>query len=748
MSEALAATGSDARCASAAAGSVGAVTGPLDVKLVTLLGDRTAKALERAFGVVTAGDLLAHYPRRYAKRGELTALTELTVGEEVTIVAEVLTVSERTMKNRRGSILEVQITDGRGIVTLTFFNQAWRKETLKPGVRGIFAGKVGEYRGARQLAHPDYQLFDDLELVPGAPDAEAQKWATAPIPIYPATSTVSSWHVQKAMGVVLDSLDGLDDPVPLEVRAERKLLDLRRALRFTHQPEDDQQWRRGRDTLRFHEAFLLQAALLQQRNALRASPAEPRLPGAELAGFDAELPFALTPDQQTVGDEIFRDLAAAVPMNRLVQGEVGSGKTLVAVRAMLAVAENGGQSALLAPTEVLAAQHFRSIVATLGPDRAARLRPVLLTGQLGAAERRKTLLAIASGQSRIVVGTHALLGDKVQFVDLGLVVVDEQHRFGVEQRETLRRKGAVPPHVLVLTATPIPRTVAMTVFGDLDVSTIRTLPAGRIPIVSHVVPLADKPGWWPRVWQRLGEELEAGRQGFVVVPAIDPTTVEDDPDALADDATEPPVVDRPPGTIVELLPILQQAPPLAGRRIAALHGRMPAEEKDAVMRSFAAGDIDVLVATTVIEVGVDVPNATFMAVIDADRFGVSQLHQLRGRVGRGAHPGLCLFVTAALPETTARERVDAVAATLDGFELAQVDLELRREGDVLGANQSGGRSSLKLLRVVTDSDVIIDARAAAGAILESDPALAEHPALAEALARRLDESAREFMAKN
>ena len=734
--------------ASAAAGSVEAVTGPLDQQLVRVLGDRTAKALARAFGMQTVGDLVAHYPRRYAKRGELTALTELTVGEEVTIVAEVLRVTERSMKNRKGSILEVQITDGRGIVTLTFFNQAWRKETLKTGVRGIFAGKVGEYRGARQLAHPDYQLFDDLELVPGAPDPEAQKWALAPIPIYPATSTISSWQLQKAMGVALDSLVGIDDPVPLEVRAERQLLDLTRALRFTHQPEDDQQWRRGRDTLRFHEAFLLQAALLQQRAVLRSSPAEPRLPGAELAGFDAELPFALTPDQQTVGDEIFRDLAAAVPMNRLVQGEVGSGKTLVAVRAMLAVAENGGQSALLAPTEVLAAQHFRSIVATLGPDRAARLRPVLLTGQLGAAERRKTLLAIASGQSRIVVGTHALLGDKVQFVDLGLVVVDEQHRFGVEQRETLRRKGAVPPHVLVLTATPIPRTVAMTVFGDLDVSTIRTLPEGRIPIVSHVVPLADKPGWWPRVWQRLGEELDAGRQGFVVVPAIDPSTVEDDPDALADEPDAPPVIDRPPGSIVELLPILQQAPPLAGRRIAALHGRMPADEKDATMRAFAAGDIDVLVATTVIEVGVDVPNATFMAVIDADRFGVSQLHQLRGRVGRGGHPGLCLFVTAAEPETTARQRVDAVAATLDGFELAQVDLELRREGDVLGANQSGGRSSLKLLRVVTDSEVIIDARGAAAAILEGDPALEGHRSLADALARRLDESAREFMAKN
>ena len=480
---------------------------------------------------------------------------------------------------------------------------------------------------------------------------------------------------------------------------------------------------------------------------------------AKSAGFDAELPFTLTDDQRLVGDEIARDLAAPVPMNRLVQGEVGSGKTLVAVRAMLTVAESGGQSALLAPTEVLAAQHLRSIVATLGPDRAARLRPVLLTGQLSQPERRAALLSIASGASRIVVGTHALLGDRVQFADLGLVVVDEQHRFGVEQRESLRRKGAVPPHVLVLTATPIPRTVAMTVFGDLDVSTIATLPAGRTPIVSHVVPLADKPGWWNRVWERMGEELAQGRQGFVVVPAIDPATREDDPDALVDDPADGSADDgpggsgvdaiaRPPATVAELTPLLRQHPALAGRRIEPLHGRMTSDEKDAVMRAFTRGEIDVLVSTTVIEVGVDVPNASTMVVVDADRFGVSQLHQLRGRVGRGGVPGLCLFVTAALPETLARERVEAVAGTLDGFALAQIDLELRREGDVLGATQSGGRSSLKLLRVATDGDLISAARAAAAGVLEGDATLSGHPALKAAIERRLDDASRDFLAKN
>jgi ATP-dependent DNA helicase RecG len=738
---------------------------PLDAKLSSALGDRSANALRKAFGMLTIGDLLTHYPRRYARRGELTALSELRVDESVTIVAEVIDVTERAMRQRKGSILEVRITDGQGILTLTFFNQAWRANDLKKGVRGIFAGKVGEYRGARQLAHPDYELFEAGDERDTGP--EATKWAMQPIPIYPATSTVASWQIAKAIGVVLDTLPVLDDPVPASVRAALRapdddapdLLDLTTAYRYIHRPENDGQWRRARDTLRFHEAFVLQAALLQQRAALREQPATPRLPGAELAGFDAEMPFTLTDDQRLVGDEIAHDLAAAVPMNRLVQGEVGSGKTLVAVRAMLTVAESGGQSALLAPTEVLAAQHLRSIVATLGPDRAARLRPVLLTGQLSQPERRAALLSIASGASRIVVGTHALLGDKVQFADLGLVVVDEQHRFGVEQRESLRRKGAVPPHVLVLTATPIPRTVAMTVFGDLDVSTIATLPAGRTPIVSHVVPLADKPGWWNRVWERMGEELAQGRQGFVVVPAIDPATREDDPDALVDDPADGSADDartadgveaiaRPPATVAELTPLLRQHPALADRRIEPLHGRMSSDEKDAVMRAFSRGEIDVLVSTTVIEVGVDVPNASTMVVVDADRFGVSQLHQLRGRVGRGGVPGLCLFVTAALPETLARERVEAVAATLDGFALAQIDLELRREGDVLGATQSGGRSGLKLLRVATDGDLISAARAAAAGVLEGDAGLSGHPALKAAIERRLDDATRDFLAKN
>ncbi|OUD82704.1 ATP-dependent DNA helicase RecG [Clavibacter michiganensis subsp. michiganensis] len=440
-------------------------------------------------------------------------------------------------------------------------------------------------------------------------------------------------------------------------------------------------------------------------------------------------------------------MARTWPMNRLVQGEVGSGKTLVALRAMLAVADTGGQSALLAPTEVLASQHLRSLTASLGPDLAAELMPTLLTGQLSTAERKRALLRIVSGQARIVVGTHALLGDRVEFLDLGLVVVDEQHRFGVDQREALRRKGGTPPHVLVLTATPIPRTVAMTVFGDLDVSTIAELPSGRQPIESFVVPLHEQPRWIERVWERTAEEIQKGRQAFVVCPAIDPQ----DPDAEDEDAAEgaDDAATRPAlATVTEVDALLAAHPRLGSVRRAVLHGRMSGEEKDRVMRAFSAGDIDLIVATTVIEVGVDVPNASTMVILDADRFGVSQLHQLRGRVGRGGVPGLCLMVTHAEPETVARERVDAVAATLDGFELARVDLELRREGDVLGTNQSGGRSSLRLLRVAQDGDLIESAREHAHDVLEASPDLQGHPALARALARRLDDEERAFLDKN
>ena len=718
----------------------------LETRLEGVVGGKTSAALERAFGMRTVGDLLAHYPRRYAHRGELTPIRDLPVGEQVTIVAEVVSAGERRMQARRGSILEVVISDGQGRLTLTFFNQTWRLKDLYAGRRGIFAGKVGEYRNTKQLAHPDYELFEDEETA----RRSAQEYANLPIPIYPATSTIASWQLGKIIEIVLAALGEVDDPIPAPLRARKGLVPARDALEKIHRPASDVDVHIAHETLRMHEALVLQTALLQQRAAVRALSARPRpaQSGGYLERFDATLPFARTPDQHEVGDRIAADLVGAWPMNRLVQGEVGSGKTLVALRAMLQVAESGGQSALIAPTEVLAGQHLRSIARMLGPDLAPELMPTLLTGQQGAADRRRAALRVASGQALIVIGTHALLSDTTTFADLGLVVVDEQHRFGVEQRETLRAKGS-SPHALVLTATPIPRTVAMTVFGDLDVSTIRTMPVGRAGIETFVAPVGERPAWFERVWQRASEEVAKGHQVFVVCPAID---AEATGKAATDDTVEAPPVEgeaaRQRWGAVQVERLLAARPDFADLRVAILHGRMPGDEKDATMRAFAEGQIDVLVATTVIEVGVDVPNASTMVILEADRFGVSQLHQLRGRVGRGEVPGLCLLVTEAQQGTPARSRVEAVARTLDGFELAEVDLELRGEGDVLGDIQSGARSSLRLLRVVTDAPLIAEARAEAETILADDPALSAHTGLARAIDRRLDVEDRAAMARN
>ena len=443
-------------------------------------------------------------------------------------------------------------------------------------------------------------------------------------------------------------------------------------------------------------------------------------------------------------------------MHRLLQGEVGSGKTVIAIRAMLQVVDAGGQAALLAPTEVLAQQHYRSVTGMLGPlaqrgqlgaaDHATGV--ALLTGSPGAAARRSALSDVFTGDAGIVIGTHALLEEQVQFADLGLVVIDEQHRFGVEQRDALRAKAADNrPHVLVMTATPIPRTVAMTVYGDLETSTLTELPAGRSVIATHVVPAADKPHFLERAWARVKEEVSRGRQAYVVCPRIGdgPEPDADDVDYPDEDdfaSLEPTVVDlsggvprgvarggrRQPLSVLDVAATLD-AGPLAGLRLGILHGRLHPDEKDRVMRAFSAGEIDVLVATTVIEVGVDVPNATAMVIMDAERFGVSQLHQLRGRVGRGTAPGLCLLVTEAPPGSPSRERLDAVAATLDGFELSRLDLQQRREGDVLGAAQAGRRSSLKLLQLLADEELIGEARQEATAVVSADPDLARHPAL-------------------
>lgn len=717
----------------------------LDSRLDGVIGGKTAASLQRAFGMHTVGDLVEHYPRRYASLGELTPILDLPVGEMVTIVAEVLQTQRRWMRNRKGAMLEVVIGDGIGRMSLTFFGKGereilWREKELWPGRRGVFSGKVGEYRGVLQFAHPQYELFEDELDARQRADEKVQK----PIPIYPATATLSSMQLQKIVALVLDGLGAVPDPLPEALRREQGLLDARTALEHIHRPPTFSDIDPAVRTLRMHEALVLQTALLQQRQFVRAMSAVPRpaSSGGLLERFDALLPWTLTPDQREVGEQIAADLTAPWPMNRLVQGEVGSGKTLVALRAMLQVAESGGQSALIAPTEVLAAQHLRSITRMLGPDLSPELMPILLTGQLSAAERRKAALRAASGQSLIVIGTHALLSEKTTFADLALVVVDEQHRFGVEQREALRIKGT-SPHALVLTATPIPRTVAMTVFGDLDTSVIRSMPAGRAGIQTFVAPLAEHPAWFSRVWQRAAEEIAQGRQVFAVCAAIDV-----DKDTAEPGAEAPERGNRPRWGVVQLDETLATHPSIRELRRAVLHGRLAAEEKDQIMQSFGRGEIDLLIATTVIEVGVDVPNASTMIVLDADRFGVSQLHQLRGRVGRGEVPGLCLLVTEAAEGTPARARVEAVASTLDGFALAEVDLELRGEGDVLGDAQAGARSSLRLLRVAKDAELIAEARALASRILEEDPALSGNPGLREALQRRVTAEDRAALAKN
>jgi ATP-dependent DNA helicase RecG len=498
--------------------------------------------------------------------------------------------------------------------------------------------------------------------------------------------------------------------------------------------------------LKFDEAWVVQVVLSQRRHEVSAMAAKPWPAATDglVAALTDRLPYPLTKGQCEVIEQIDQDLAQPHPMHRLLQGEVGSGKTVVALHAMLRVIESGGQAALLAPTEVLAEQHLRSIRSLLGPlalggmlgGEQASTRVDLLTGSSTARERRRALAGAAGGETGILVGTHALLRDPVQFAELALVVVDEQHRFGVEQRAALSEKAASGqrPHVLVMTATPIPRTIAMTVFGDLSVSTLRELPAGRSPIVTHVVP-AEKPAYQQRMWQRIAEEVQQGRQAYVVCPRIDATDHDTDlAGAPADDAA---------GSgwsgvtsVTELAQRLAEGE-LSGVRVGVLHGRMPAEDKEAVMRRFSehgSDGIDVLVATTVIEVGVDVPNATVMAVMDAERFGVSQLHQLRGRVGRGGHPGLCLLHTTSAPDSPGRARCEAVAATSDGFQLAEVDLVQRREGDVLGAVQSGRRSSLQLLSVLADAEGIEAARDAADRVVAADPTLAGHPGLARVVA--------------
>ena len=733
----------------------------LQDRVKAIVGDKTAEALEKAFGILTIEDLLRHYPRRYVARGALSDISELLPDDEVTVLAEISAVKLRVANGRK--ILEVVVKDsGKGQLSLTFFNQAWREKDLKVGRTGMFAGKVGVFNGKKQLSHPDYELIPDGDDV----DSAVAGFADTFIAVYPSSAKFPSWKFKKCIDIALESLDPVPDYAPEGVLKKYPSLD--KAFRDIHKPQTLDEAHLAKARLTFDEALLLQIILAQRKAEIRAQQAVPRLIRHDgiVAEFEASLPFTFTEGQSEINNEIAQDMQQPHPMHRLLQGEVGSGKTVIALRAMLSVVDAGGQSALLAPTEVLAQQHFSTISKLLGPlaeggtlgGSPHGTQVALLTGSMSAPAKKEVLTRIASGDAGIVIGTHALLSQGVEFRDLGLVVVDEQHRFGVEQRDALRAKAKLPPHLLVMTATPIPRTVAMTIFGDLDVSTLRQLPGGRSPISTHLIPVLEKPSYLTRAWERIREEVEKGHQAYIVAPRISGAESEKVKSTITDRDREMAKLlgqtldeevgegDDDMASVEELAPQLALGP-LKGLRIAPLHGKQSAELKEETMAAFSSKQIDVLVSTTVIEVGVDVPNASTMVIMDADRFGVSQLHQLRGRVGRGSVPGLCLLVTRAPADSPAMERLAAVAATLDGFELSRIDLDQRREGDVLGRAQSGGKSHLRLLRVLRDEQLIIEARELADSMIAADPKLASYPALAREVAIIREEERSAFLDK-
>ena len=730
----------------------------LSDSVAKVVGGKTADVLEKSFGMKTVEDLLRYYPRRYVVRGELSNISELIEGEETTVLAAIDSVNHRNIKSKH--LLEVIITDGTSKMSCTFFNQPWRERALKPGTQGLFAGKVGTFKGRAQLTHPDYHLIIDGEN----PDEEAASFAGKFIPVYPTTSKMQTWKLTKCIELAVDALDDVEDFIPQSILQELKLPTLKEALKRIHAPESLADAESARKRLTFDEALLLQLLLAQRRAEIAGLAATPRNISTDglVAKFEAMLPFEYTEGQKEVIKEIENDMRKAHPMHRLLQGEVGSGKTVIALRAALSVIESGGQAALLAPTEVLAVQHGKTIEKLLGElafggtiiGGEFGTQISLLTGSMSKENKKKELARIASGEVGIVVGTHALIQDGVEFKDLALVIVDEQHRFGVEQRDALRMKAKVPPHLLVMTATPIPRTVAMTIFGDLDISTLRQLPGGRSPIATHVIPVLEKPKYLERAWERIKEEVGKGHQAYIVAPRISDnseTKVKFSEKDIAiaklmGDSLEDLDSDEDLASVEGLAPKLATGP-LKGLRIAPLHGRQSSELKEETMDAFSKGEIDVLVSTTVIEVGVDVPNASTMVIMDADRFGVSQLHQLRGRVGRGKVPGLCLLVSRSAQDSVAMERLNAVARTLDGFELSRIDLDQRREGDVLGSAQSGRKSHLRLLKVLRDEAVIESARKVAIKIIEEDPKLTNNRILASEVLKLKEQEETSFIDK-
>jgi ATP-dependent DNA helicase RecG len=729
----------------------------LSTSLAEVLGGKSAASLRKSHSVATCEDLLWVFPRRYQDMSRLTDIAGLGVGDVATVLARVKHANVR--RTRKGSMLNAVVTDGHRDLHLAFFRgvPAYRG-MLQPGRVGLFSGKVSAFKGQLQLAHPLCVMSPTGD---SADPEEVEAFLAKINPIYPATASIPSWRVARSVKLVLDAVDLSDDPIDTEIRARRGLPTQASAFAGIHTPTMLEQVDEALDRFRYEEAFVLQMILALRRRAVAAVPATVRQgrPDGLVAAVRQRLPFDLTSGQQAAVDEICADLSRAQPMQRLLHGEVGAGKTLVALLAMATVVDSGGQAVLLAPTEVLAAQHYASITAILGElsqagtitGDASGTRVVLLTGSASTATRRDALLRIMSGEAGIVVGTHALLNEAVQFADLGLVVVDEQHRFGVEQRAALleRGPGQTKPHLLVMTATPIPRTVAMTVFGDLDVTTLRELPAGRAGVSTFVVDEARAPRHATRTWERVAEEVAQGRKVYVVCPRIGEGSGETDvaadlPGVLAE--LDFPTPENTRGVLRTAEELAEG--PLAHVRVGVMHGRMAATDKADAMTRFAADParadaIDVLVATSVIEVGVDVPAATMMVVLDAESFGVSQLHQLRGRVGRADLPGLCLLSTRN-PEAV--PRLEKVASTTNGFDLARVDLEQRKEGDVLGTAQSGRLTRLRVLRVIRDEDIIELARTDAAELLERDPTLAEHRAL-RAVVNRWQTSQTDFVEK-
>ena len=680
--------------------------------LKDILPAKEARAIEKALGYTTAGELLRHNVRKYSHHGSGVDLGAATEGDLVTVVGEVVQATKSY--TRTGKMLYKIIVAGESErVTISFFGAPYVPKLLPRGVRAMFTGKVKFFRRQPQLTHPEFIVIPDagsggkvtgtggMRALAAYGDVEQVARSLVEreyLPIYSGTASMTTWRIMAAIQCVLETMPPVPEPLG---QTPPGMPSFEEALRGIHDPGAEGPGA-YMDRLKYNEALSLATVMALRRadTASRKAPPCPRALGGQQRALIESLPFPLTQGQKTVTREISADMEQRTPMSRLLQGEVGSGKTIVSLLAMLQAIDSGRQCAMLAPTEVLATQHARSLTAILG-DAGIQASVVLLTGSMSTKVRREALLNVISGQADIVVGTHAIIQDTVEFFDLGLVVVDEQHRFGVEQRDRLRTKGreGLTPHLLVMTATPIPRTIAMTVFGDLAVSTLRELPGGRRPIQTSVVP-DEKPAWMTRAWERIREEVSAGHQAYVVCPRIEGD-----------------------GGVIKTQDTLQHRI-FRDLTIGMLHGRMDPETKDQVMRDFAAGGIDVLVSTTVIEVGIDVANATVMLILEADRFGVSQIHQLRGRVGRGGFASLCLLHTSFALDSPQMGRLQAIAATSDGFALSELDLQVRQEGDILGTSQSGSDTKLQYLSLLTDQKIIERAIADAGELVARDPEMA------------------------